>query len=163
MTSIEDLYNLYYKDIYAYIFSLSKQNDVSEEITQETFLKAMKSINRFRGDCDIRVWLCQIAKNTYYTHAKKSIKELPTLSDDTTEVASDINIVKAFENQETVFEIHKALHNLEDPYKEVFHLRVFGNLSYSNIASIYGKTESWARVVYHRAKNMIREKMEEML
>lgn len=164
MTSIEDLYNLYYKDIYAFVLSQSKQKDVAEEIAQETFLKAMKSISRFKGDCDIRVWLCQIAKNTFYTYVKKNKRELPTsMEEETTEVASDVNIVECFENQEMVMEIHKVLHNLEDPYKEVFHLRVFGNLSFSNIASLYGKTDSWARVTYHRAKNMIREKMEEML
>lgn len=164
MTSIEELYHFFHKDIYAFVLSMCNQPNVAEEITQETFLKAIKGIERFKGDCDIRVWLCQIAKNTFYTYSKKTKREILTsLNDEITEIVSDVNIVENIENQETVMEIHKALHTLEDPYKEVFYLRVFGNLSFSKIACIYGKTESWARVTYHRAKNMIRERMEDLL
>lgn len=164
MTSIEDLYALYYKDIYAFILSLSKDTQIAEDVTQETFLKSMKSIDRFKGECDIRVWLFQIAKNTFFTYAKKKKKELAeSLEDMSEDIAGDVNIVNSFVDRETAMEIHKILHTLEEPYKEVFHLRTFGELSFANIAQIYGKTESWARVTYHRAKNMIREKMEETL
>ena len=164
MTSIEDLYKLYYKDIYAFLFSLSKQSDVAEEITQDTFLKAIQGIDRFKGTCDIRVWLCQIAKNTYFSYLKKHKRELPTSpEEEANEIVSDVNIEECLENRETVMEIHKILHELEDPYKEVFHLRVFGGLPFSDIAYLYGKTDVWARVTYHRAINMIRDKMEEML
>jgi len=164
MTSIEDLYHFYHKEIYAFVLSLCKQPNVAEEITQETFLKAIKSIERFKGDCDIRVWLCQIAKNTFFTYSKKMKHEMALSTEgDVAEIASDIHLVEDLEDREMVMEIHKILHTLEDPYKEVFHLRVFGNLSFSNIATIYGKTEGWARVTYYRAKNMIREKMEGLL
>ena len=164
MTSIEDLYSLYYKDVYAFLLSLSKDTHIAEDVTQETFLKVMRNIGKFKGDCDIRVWMFQIAKNTFFTYAEKKRKELAdTIEDVADEIAGDVNIVEQLDDRETAMEIHRILHTLEDPYKEVFHLRTFGELSFSNIAQIYGKTESWARVTYHRAKNMIREKMEEML
>ena len=164
MTSVEDLYFIYYKEVYAFILSLSNDVQVAEDVTQDTFLKAMRSIGQFKGDCDIRVWLFQIAKNTFFTYAKKKKKELAdSLDEMEEEIADDVNIVEYFDNHETMMEIHRILHTMEEPYKEVFHLRTFGELSFSNIAQIYGKTDSWARVTYHRAKNMIREKMEEML
>lgn len=164
MTLIEDLYTLYYKDIYVFTLSLSKDKHIAEDVTQETFLKAMKNIEQFKGDCDIRVWLFQIAKNTLFSFMKKRKRELlESFDDEANDAASDVDIVEQIDDHESALEIHRILQTLEEPYKEVFHLRTFGELSFSDIAKIYGKTDSWARVTYHRAKNRIRERMEEML
>lgn len=164
MTLIEDLYTLYYKDIYVFTLSLSKDKHIAEDVTQETFLKAMKNIEQFKGDCDIRVWLFQIAKNTLFSFMKKRKRELlESFDDEANDAASDVDIVEQIDDRESAQEIHRILQTLEEPYKEVFHLRTFGELSFSDIAKIYGKTDSWARVTYHRAKNRIRERMEEML
>ena len=131
---IEEIYEKYYKDVYRFVLALSKNPHIAEDITQETFVKAIKAVDRFKGDCDIKVWLCQIAKNTYFTYAGK-------------------------QNREQAIKIHRILHELPEPYKEVFTLRVFGELRFGQIADIFGKTESWARVTYHRARMMIMDKM----
>ena len=139
MLNIQEVYEQYFTVVYRYLLSLSHNTHIAEELTQETFFKALKKIDDFRGDCDLRVWLCQISKNTYYDYLKKNKKYVP--------------------DKETVFQVHKVLHRLSEPYKEVFSLRVFGELSFATISSLFGKSESWARVTYHRACKKIREEL----
>lgn len=160
MKKIEELYQNYFKDIFLYLKALSKSDDIAEEITQETFFKAMKAIDTFKGECDIRVWLCQIAKNTFYTYCKKNQK---IVQEEISKQLSDeaASIEKNILEKEQVVVIHKLLHEMEEPYKEVFHLRVFGELSFREIGEVFGRTESWSRVTFYRAKCKIIEKMEE--
>lgn len=160
MAPIEKIYNEYYKDVYRFVLALAKDEYIAEDVTQETFMKAIKAIDRFNGECDIRVWLCQIAKNTYYTFAKKSKREQPDEEELMRAEATDCDFVKNCIDEEQAIKIHKIVHELKEPYKEVFNLRVFGELSFKQIATIYGKTESFARVTYHRAKMMIMNKLE---
>ncbi|MBQ3600488.1 MAG: sigma-70 family RNA polymerase sigma factor [Lachnospiraceae bacterium] len=159
MKKMEELYQLYFKDVYLYMLALSKEEVVAEDITQETFFKAMKSIGTFKGECDIRVWLCQIAKNTYYTYCKKQKRFV--LEEEVKIQERPVSIEKRFGDKEQALNIHKVLHTLEEPYKEVFQLRVFGELSFRDIGEIFGKTESWSRVTFYRAKNKLVKKMEE--
>lgn len=160
MNTIEELYNTYFHDVYLYMMSLSKSEEISEEITQETFFRAMKSLDKFEGKSSIKTWLFRIARNLFINHIKKqkrfSDDELPV---DIPDVKADF-VEKISDNSEAV-SIHKILHNLEEPYKEVFSLRVFSELSFKQIADIFGKTESWARVTFHRGKLKISEKLEE--
>ena len=160
MNTIEELYNTYFHDVYLYMMSLSKSEEISEEITQETFFRAMKSLDKFEGKSSIKTWLFRIARNLFINHIKKqkriSDDELPI---DIPDVKADF-VEKISDNSEAV-SIHKILHNLEEPYKEVFSLRVFSELSFKQIADIFGKTESWARVTFHRGKLKISEKLEE--
>lgn len=153
---IEQLYNDYFSIVYKYIMSISGNSLTAEEITQETFFKALKKIDDFRGECNIRVWLCQIAKNTYYDYLKKQSRYIGLNEDDEPENVPEYDYVSAFESKE----IHRILHNMKEPYKEVFSLRVFGELSFSDIGELFGKTDSWARVTYHRARLMIKEELE---
>lgn len=155
MTEFQEVYDLYFKDVYKYALSLSRDPQVAEEITQETFFKALKNIDSFRGQCRLYVWLCQIAKNTYITWAKKQSRASPVA-----EAAPEESLEDHLLTKESAFEIHKALHRLSEPYKEVFSLRVFGELSFSQIGELFGKTESWARVTYHRARLKIKEEMQ---
>ena len=161
MKKMEELYQLYFKDVYLYMLALSKEEVVAEDITQETFFKAMKSIGAFKGECDIRVWLCQIAKNTYYTYCKKQKRFVPAEEVEEEIQERPVSIERRFEDKEQALNIHKVLHTLEEPYKEVFQLRVFGELSFRDIGEIFGKTESWSRVTFYRAKNKLVKKMEE--
>lgn len=161
MKKMEELYQLYFKDVYLYVLALSKEEVVAEDITQETFFKAMKSIGAFKGECDIRVWLCQIAKNTYYTYCKKQKRFVPAEEVEEEIQERPVSIERRFEDKEQALNIHKVLHALEEPYKEVFQLRVFGELSFRDIGEIFGKTESWSRVTFYRAKNKLVKKMEE--
>ncbi len=131
---------------------------VAEEITQETFFKALKNIDKFDGKCKLYVWLCQIAKNTYFSYSTKQKKTLST-TDKTQEYSDAIDIENLLVVKERAIEIHKILHELEEPYKEVFTLRVFGELSFLQIGNLFMKTESWARVTYHRAKKKIKERL----
>ena len=159
MDKVEELYKDYFHDVYLYIRSLSADEHLAEDITQETFFRAMKSVDSFRGDCDIRVWLCQIAKNLLFTHSKKSSR---STGEDIPETLPDSkpSIEDLVADGEQSMEIHRVLHTLSEPYKEVFTLRVFGELSFREIGTIFGKTENWARVTYHRARLKLQERME---
>ncbi|NLW39333.1 MAG: sigma-70 family RNA polymerase sigma factor [Tissierellia bacterium] len=158
MTELERLYNTYFKDVYLYVYSLSGNKHIAEDITSETFLKAINSIDSFKGTCDVRVWLCQIAKNSYYSYLRKNKN---TVSIDTLPEQEDgLDIEKKISDSEESMRIHEILHSLNEPYKEVFTLRVFGELSFKQIASLFGKSENWACVTYHRAKNKVKSRLE---
>ena len=173
MTEFEAIYKEYFRDVYLYIRGLAGNEHIAEEIAEETFFKALKALNEFRGECDIRVWLCQIAKNEYFQYLRKN-KRLETTDfsermDGEDEAASGRRLAKqespSIEQQivdsETAVRIHKLLHNLPEPYKEVFQLRVFGELSFGQIGEIFEKSANWACVTYHRARAKIQEEMEE--
>lgn len=153
------VYQTYFRDIFLYMRSLSADEHIAEEITQEAFTKALKSLDSFDGKKDIRAWLFTIAKNTYCTYCKRQKiftgyelpKELSDQQPDLTEKLAD---------EEIAFRIHQHLHQMRNPYKEVFSLRVFGELPFEKIALIFGKSPSWARVVFYRAKLQIKEYME---
>ncbi|WP_346846399.1 sigma-70 family RNA polymerase sigma factor [uncultured Clostridium sp.] len=159
MTEFEDIYNNYFKDIFLYIYSLSGDRHIAEDITTETFIKAIKSIEKFKGNCDIRVWLCQIAKNCYFSFLRKKKKTIHL--DELSEQKDNFNFEQIISSTEESMEIHEILHNLDEPYKEVFSLRVFGELSFKQIACLFGKSDNWACVTYHRARNKIKERMED--
>lgn len=151
----EKLYNTYYMKIYSYVVTLVKAHDLAEEITQEVFFKAIKSKKQYEGRSSEYTWLCAIAKNTAFDELKKRNKHRE-LSEDLTD---ETDLQRSLIDSDTTLQIHKILHKLEEPYKEVFQLRIFGELSFANIGMIFGKTESWARVTYHRARLKLQEKM----
>ena len=159
MLNIQEVYEQYFTVVYRYLLSLSQNTHTAEELTQETFFKALKKVDDFRGDCDLRVWLCQISKNTYYDYLKKNKKYAPE-SQDEKEESFPSDLLQNFSDKETALQVHKVLHRLSEPYKEVFSLRVFGELSFAEISSLFGKSESWARVTYHRACKKIREELD---
>lgn len=157
MQDFDEIYSQYFSEVYQFVWTLCQNSDLAEEITQEAFFKALKNIDSFRGDCKISSWLCQIAKNTFYSYIKKENKQ----SDFPLEnLPSEGNMEELFADRETAFAIHKVLHKLKEPYKEVFWLRTFGGLSFAQIAVLFGKTESWARVTYYRAKIQIKEELQ---
>lgn len=160
--NIEELYRTYFDIVYRYIRSISQDGALAEEVTQETFFKALKKADQFRGDCDVRVWLCQIAKNTLYDHLKKQKKQL--LGDEKLEKAESAGgelLEEKLAQRSQAMEIHKVLHRLSEPYKEVFSLRTFGELTFREIGMLFGKSENWARVTYYRARVKIREELEQ--
>ena len=159
MDNLETLFEKHYSDVFRYLRGLTGSEDLAEELTQETFYRALRALRDFRGDCSARVWLCQIAKNLYYEHLRKqkitvSLEEEESLSE---LPDSGVPFETMLEDRDTAQTLHRALHSLREPYKEVFSLRVFGELSFRDIADLFGKTEHWACVTYHRAKAMIRE------
>ena len=154
----EEIYATYFSDVYMYIRRLSRDEHLAEEITSETFFKAISSIESFRGDCDIRVWLCQIAKNCYFTYLKKT-QRIDSIED--IEIAEQSeNFEERFFQKDAAMQIQKVLHDIPDPYKEVFMWRVFAEMSFKQIGQIFHKSENWACVTYHRARKMIKERLE---
>ncbi len=148
----DGIYRSYFKDVFLYMCSLSANEDIAEEITQETFVKALRSIGTFDGSKDIRAWLFTIARNTYFTYCKRrKIYADEEMTEDAASVQTDFT--ERFADEETAFLIHRFLHSMEEPYKEVLNLRVLGELSFEKIGAIFGKSSGWARVTYYRAKN----------
>lgn len=152
--AFDEIYKLYVNDVFRYLMCLTGNEEISEELTQETFYKAYKNIDRFEGKCKISVWLCQIAKNSYFSYKKKTNLKNCDILDQS--ITAPINIQEEFIQSHNVISLHKILHTLEEPYKEVFTLKMFGELSYQQISEIFGKSESWARVTYYRAKEKIK-------
>lgn len=157
MASFDEIYEQYFEDVFKFLRSLTLNEDLAEELTQETFFKALKAVDKFKGECDVRVWLCQIAKNSYFSYLKKQKR----ISDDENlnNIPSESRFEDIITDKETAFKLHEILHKLNEPYKEVFSLRVFGELSFKQIALLFGKTEHWACVTYHRAKIKIQNEM----
>ncbi len=155
----EKLYTAYYMQVYSYILSIARNRELAEEITHNTFYKAVTAKSGFKAKSDELTWLCSIAKNLYYDEMRKE-RRIVDISE-AAELPSDENMAQSVADSDMAFRIHLVLHRLDEPYKEVFQLRVFGELSYAQIAEIFGKSETWARVTYHRAKLKIQERMKE--
>lgn len=157
MADFEEIYLKYFDGVYKYVFSLCRNESLAEEIT---FYKAMEHIGSFDGKCKLYVWLCQIAKNTLYTYLKK--QKRCTLEENLELFQSDEQSTECkLLDKEITWEIYKLLHQLKEPYKEVFSLRVFGELSFSQIGELFDKTDSWARLIFYRAKKEIRRNLDE--
>lgn len=145
-----------YEAVYRYILSLCRNEAEAQDIAQDTFLKAMQAGKDFHGNSSVYTWLCAIAKNIWLDRLRKQKKLIP-IGEELQEQGSSLE--EKIVNEDTAMQVHKILHEIKEPYKEVFSLRVFGQLSFAKIAGIFGKTESWARVTYHRARIQIIERM----
>ena len=161
MQNIEEIYSKYSDIVYKYVFCLTGNEDITEEIVQETFLVAVKDINKFRGECKISTWLCQISKYLWYKRLKKE-KNKKEISIDAIENALllDDSIEENFCDKESKIQLFKKLQNLDEDTKNVMYLRIFGNFEYSEIAEITNKTSNWARVVFFRGKQKLKEELD---
>ena len=157
MTEFEQIYREHFDTVYRFLMRLCRDAPLAEELAQETFFRAMQSLNKFDGRCRVDVWLCQIARNAYYSHCRRQKDKKHLLP----EIDSGQDMQNTILDQEQAMIIYAHLHELNEPYKEVFMLRLFGELEYSQIAKLFGKTESWARVTYHRAKMKLMESVKE--
>lgn len=157
MESFEDVYRKYLKEVYYFLLRISGNKETAEELTQQTFAIAFEKLDDFRGECKLSVWLCQIAKYEYYAWSRRQKKYSNELDDNRADPKTDM--LSGMIDREDGQQIRKILHELQEPYKEVFMLRVMGEVSYKDIGQLFGKSESWARVTYYRAKKMIVEKM----
>lgn len=144
--------------VYRFLLSMCGNEDLAEELTSETFYRAYLHIDRFRGECRPETWLCQIAKNALYRETRRTKRMISWEQLGTAEADGDF--FERIANREQTLKIYSHLHRLSDPYKEVFMLRLLGELKFKEIADIYGKSESWAKVTFYRAKNKLIELME---
>ena len=158
MTEFEIIYREYFRSVELYLLALCKDESLAEELTAQVFYQALRSLPKFRGDCDISTWLCAMAKNAYISHLRKL---RPSVSIDTVAVPDTGKSV-----EERVMDtaqariVHRVLHDLPEPYKEVFSLRVFGQLSFAEIGDLFGRSQNWACVTYHRARQKIKDALE---
>ena len=160
MTEFESIYREYFRDVELYLRAICKDESLAEELTEQVFFQALKALSTFRGDCDIRTWLCAIGRNCYLSHLRKAKR---------TEDIDDVqipdprkSIEECISDKQQALAIHRILHDMKEPYKEVFSLRVFGQLSFQDIGGLFGRTANWACVTYHRARQKILEEMEEI-
>ena len=157
MTDFEKIYTENTDFIYKYLLKLCGNSSVAEELTQETFFRAYMNFKNLRNKSKAPVWLCQIAKNTYFAWYNEQKKQ--SSFDESDDVKDDFRIESFFEKKELTEKAFECLHSLEEPYKEVFMLSVFGQLSLKEISRLFGKSESWARVTFYRAKQKLAERM----
>ena len=153
----EKMYDAYYMRVYSFTMTLCGDQNLAEDVTQETFSRAMSKSASFRNESDEVTWLCAIAKNCFVDETRRRNKTAPIPEE---LPAAGKSIEQQVTDKDSSFRIHVALHALDEPYREVFELRVFGELSFSQIGTIFGKTENWARVTYHRAKLKLSERMD---
>jgi len=161
MQDMNAIYKKYGEIVYKYVFCLTGNEDTTEEIVQETFLVAVKDINKFRGECKISTWLCQISKYIWYKRLKKekSKKEVPLDVLQNTLFIQE-SIEDNFCNKESKIKLFKKLQSFDETTRNVMYLRIFGNFEYTEIAEIMGKTSNWARVVFFRGKQKLKEELE---
>ena len=157
MQNIEDIYKKHSNTVYKYLFCLTGNEDTSEELTQETFVIAVKEIHKFKGNCKVSVWLCQIAKHLWYKELKKKSHKDISMED----ISEEISSVEATEDviigNEEKLRLFKDMQMLDNKTREVLYLRMIGNLNFIEIGEILGKTPNWARVTFYRGKQKIRE------
>ncbi len=155
----EGVYRAYFTDVYRYALRLCHDEALADDLTSECFLKAMRAIGRFRGECELRVWLCQILKRLYLDHLRRQGRELPQEEPPDEDQGPDP--AESFASQDESMRAHRALHQLDEPYREVFSLRVLGGLSFAAIGELFLKSPNWACVTYYRARKKLRDMMEE--
>lgn len=141
--------------VFRFLMKLCGDVSLAEELTQETFFRAYMNLSALRNEEKVAVWLCQIAKNTYFAWFNEQKRKQPISQQTPTDSTPDI--AEFFEEKELAGRAFSVLNALEEPYKEVFMLSVFGGLSLKDISAMFGKSESWARVTYYRAKQKIME------
>lgn len=157
MEDFVKIYTGYLKTVYRFLLKLSGNPDIAEELTQATFVAAFEHLDQFQGRCKMSVWLCQIAKHEYFVYYRNNKcftgQEVPVDYQHPVDVEADV--IKKDEQRR----ILGTLLKIPEPYQEVFTLHVIGDVSYQDISQLFGKSESWARVTYYRAKKMILERL----
>ncbi len=153
---MEQVYQAYSNTVFRYLLSLTRDEHLAEEITQETFYQAVRSADRFDGSCQVPTWLCAIAKNKLREYRRKHPPAVE-LTEDAAAGEGPEDAVLASEGRLAVI---RAIHTLAEPAREVVHLRLLGGLSFREIGEVFGKTENWARVTYYRAKTALQKGLE---
>ena len=165
MQDMDAVYRQHAQTVFKYLMSLTHEADLAEELTQETFYQAVRSIDRFDESCKITTWLCAIAKNQYLTYVKKHARvqyesDVDLMSGEAGTTGNAVSAEQEVLQQAGQIELLKKLHAFPEPGREVLYLRMFGNLSFREIGEVMGKTENWARVTFFRARTNLRKELE---
>lgn len=155
MPDVKEAYQLYRDTVYGFIYRMSRNHDLAEELTQETFYQAVKQWHKYRGESSVSTWLCAIAKRLYFSELRKRKDIPPSLLTEDGQASMD----EAFVDKDLAMSAQIKLHAMPEPYREVFMLKTFCNMSHEQIGMLFEKSASWARVTYHRARMMLIEAM----
>ena len=156
-TDMDSIYREYSGTVKAFLIRISGNAELAEELTQETYYRAIKSINRFDVKSSLSTWLCSIAKHLYLDAIRKQ-KNAPAAFEDR---CVEEDFTERIHRQDQIMIAHRMLHLLDEPYREVFTLRTFCDLTHAQIADLFGKSESWSRVTYYRARQQLQDAMKE--
>ena len=157
MQNIEEIYKEYFETVNKYLFCLTRNNDISEELTQETFYKAVKKVNTYKGDCKMSVWLCQIAKNLLFDYYRKNKRILDIEEKELFDIQALENVEEQLILKDEKLSLYRKMQKLDEKTREVMYLRITGELSFKEIGTILNKTENWARVTFYRGKQKLKE------
>ncbi len=157
----DQMYQAHAQTVYHFLLGMCGDAGLSEDLMQDTFLKAMEKSHTFDGRCQLTSWLCQIAKNTYFDHLRKKQRHPSTSLEEDAYADGAASLEEQLEDADTARRIRAALHQLPEPYKEVFMLRVYAELPFREIGLTFGKSEVWGRVTFLRSKDMILKYLEE--
>ncbi len=155
MEDMREVYRQHAQTVYKFLLAKTRDEHLAEELTQETFYQAVKSVDRFDGTCKVSVWLCQIAKHLWYQSLRKQKRETPLSPEDMPEAPGPSAEERLLE-QEGRMDLLRLVHGLPEPAREVVYLRAFGGLSFREIGDVCGRTETWARVTFYRSKEKLR-------
>lgn len=155
LEDMEQVYQQHARTVYKFLLAKTRDERLAEELTQETFYQAVRSVDRFDGTCKVSVWLCQIAKHLWFQHLRKQKREAPVLPEDLPESPGPSAEESVLE-QEGRLDLLRLVHGLPEAQREVVYLRAFGGLSFREIGDVCGKTETWARVTFYRSKEKLR-------
>lgn len=156
MENIEEIYKKYANLIKNYIYTITRNKELAEDIMQETFVIAINQINKFRGECEISVWLCSIAKKILYKRTKKD-NRYNMVSIEEIEITEEKKIEEDYIKNDSKLRLYQALQNLDATTREVMYLRLTGDLSFKEIGKILNKSENWSRVTFFRGKQKLKK------
>ena len=156
MEDFDGVYQRYFPQVYRYLCALCRDSALAEELAQETFVQALEHIERFRGECSLYAWLCQIGKNAWLKECRRQKHHETCPIEKMVEVASlELTPEEQVVQREERMRVRQAVQRLSEPYKDVFILHTYADVKLKEIAELYGKSETWARVTYYRAKQKI--------
>lgn len=158
MDSMNEIYQQYAQRVYRFLLTKTQQEDLAEELTQETFYQAIRCIDKFDGSCKLSTWLFSIARNQLYNYKRKH-PQMQDISEYQEQLVSGDSVEETIMKSMDRVELVRKLHNCPEPYREVLYQRIFGNLSFREIGEIVGKSENWARVTYYRGKEKLKRGM----
>ena len=159
MSGFQKIYEEYAQPVYRFLLSLAGNEDLAEELLAETFYQAFRYIDRFEGRCSLYTWLCQIGKNAWLRECRRSKRYREIRPEDVNSPDRKLSLEEQVINREMYREILGVVQILQEPYRDVFILHAIGEVALKEIANMYEKTESWARVTYFRAKKMIAQEV----
>ena len=154
MDSMEEIYLKHGKMVYGFLLTRTQDPDLAEELTQETFYRAVRSAHKYDGTCKVSTWLCQIAKHLWYQELDKRKRKGTSMLEESM-VSDKAGPEDELCIREEKMDVFKKVHILDETAKEVVLLRITGAFSFKEIGEIFGKNENWARVTFYRAKQKI--------